>query len=132
MKRERLTGAEIAKLLRDEPEDLCDLAMELRKFVLSVAPQLSETIAFHALCYYKSGQPYGVIGGNVCLIAPRDDCLHLAFIHGASLPDPEGLLMGNAKAKRFIRLRSMRDIQPRAVRKLLRSAIEFNPKDREG
>ena len=122
-----LEGHEIAELMRDWPNEVCDLALELREFVLKVAPEADEKIAFHALCYYKSGQPYGVIGGNVCMIGPRDDVLHLGFIHGAFLPDPEGLLQGTAKSARHIKLRDPKDIHRRALKALIRAAVEYDP-----
>ena len=127
MARARLDGSEIADLIRDWPNEVCDLALELREFVLKVAPEVSETVAFHALCYYKPNQPYGVIGGNVCMIGPRHDALHLGFIHGAMLPDPEGLLQGSAKAARYIALRSSKDIRRRAFKALIRAAVAFRP-----
>ena len=124
---DRLDGSAIAALFRDWPEDYCDLALELRDFVLDVGPDLAETIAFKALCYYKPGRPYGVIGGNVCMISPRKTCLHLAFMHGASLPDPDGLLKESGKAKRHIELHSRKDIRRRAFRKLILAAIASGP-----
>ena len=127
MSEERLTGSEIAKLLERWPNELCDLALELREFVLGVAPELAETIAFHSFCYYKPGRRYGVIGGNVCGIGARDDCLQLGFIHGGFLPDPEGLLQGTGKAKRHIELRSPKDIRRRAFKKLIQAAIAYEP-----
>jgi hypothetical protein len=123
----RLSGDEIAKLLNGWPDELCDLALEVREFVLQVAPELAETIAFHSLCYYKPGRPYGVIGGNVCGIGARRDCLQLGFIHGAFLPDPDGLLQGTGKAKRHIELRSTKDIRRQAFKKLIHAAIAYEP-----
>ena len=127
LSQQHLTGTDIAKLLNDCPNELCDLALELREFVLEVAPELAETIAFHSLCYFKPGRPYGVIGGHVCGIGARDGCLHLGFIHGASLPDPDGLLQGTGKAKRHIELRSPKDIRRRAFKKLIHAAIAHEP-----
>jgi hypothetical protein len=127
MEPQRLDGSQIADLLRDWPGGTADLALELRDFVLRVAPEVAETIAFHALCYYKPGRPYGVIGGNVCMIGPGEDCLHLGFIHGASLPDPEGLLQGTGKASRHIEVRGPRDIRRRAFRKIIEAAIAYDP-----
>ena len=123
----RLEGHEIAALMRDWPNEVCDLALELREFVLKVAPEVDEKIAFHALCYYKPDSPYGVIGGNVCMIGPRGNVLHLSFIHGVHLSDPEGLLQGTAKSARHIELRSSKDIRRRPLRKLLRAAVAFDP-----
>lgn len=59
---ERLTETEIADLIRDWPGKLCDLALEVRDIVLKVAPELSEGIAIHSLCYDKPDGSYGKIG----------------------------------------------------------------------
>jgi hypothetical protein len=123
----RLSRGEITKLHETWPGEACDLILELRDLLLEVGPELSEMIAFKALCDYRPNEPYDVIGGNVCLIAPRGDCEHLGFIHGAFLPNPEGLPQGTAKAKRHIELRSTSDIQRSAFRKLLRAAIAHRP-----
>ncbi len=127
MTQQHLDWNDIAHLIKDWPGELCDLALELRDFVLETAPDLAETISFNALCYHKPGRPYGVIGGNVCLIAPRGDRLYLAFIHGAALPDPDSLLKGKGKAKRHIELRTHHDIRRQAFKKLIRAAIDLTP-----
>ncbi|MCP4590290.1 MAG: DUF1801 domain-containing protein [bacterium] len=127
MQGERLEWSEIEEVVGQWPGEAADLAMELREFVLSVSPALAETVAFHALCYCKPDQPYGVIGGNVCMIGQRDGCVRLGFIHGASLPDPAGLLEGTAKAARHIPIRSSKDIRRGAFRKLIRAAIAHQP-----
>ena len=92
MTTERLHPSQIAGLTASWSEDVRGLARAARTLVLEIAPALSEKVAFHSLCYYKPGAPYGAIGGNVCLLTGKDDHLELAFLHGASLPDPEGLL----------------------------------------
>lgn len=127
MARERLGGDEIARVLADWPDDACDLALELREFVLAVAPEADETIAFGSFCYHKPDAPFGRIGGNVCMIGFRDDCLRLGFIHGAALPDPEGLLQGSAKAARYVELRSRRDFRRTALKKLIRASVAYTP-----
>ena len=124
---QRLDWSQIEKVFRGWPGEACDLALELRDFVLEVAPELAETVAFNSLCYYKPGQPYGVIGGNVCGIGLRGDRVHLGFIHGAALPDPEGLLQGTGKAKRHIELHGPEDIRRPAFKKLIRAAIAHQP-----
>lgn len=127
MSGQRLAWGEIAKLIEGWPDEPRELALELRDLVLEAGPELAEKVAFNALCYYKPGRAYGVIGGNVCMIAPRDDCLHLGFIHGATLPDPECLLRGKGKAKRHIELRGPTDIRRGAFKKLIREAIAYDP-----
>ncbi|HVP13323.1 MAG TPA: DUF1801 domain-containing protein [Phycisphaerae bacterium] len=122
-----LDNDEVRRYLKDCPPALRDVAWELRDIVQKTAPQLQETISFDALCYSKPGQPYGVIGGNVCMICPRGDCVHLAFIHGAGLPDPEHLLQGKGKAKRSVPLQSLSDIKPAAFAELIRAAVAYDP-----
>ena len=124
---QRLDGDAIAKQLENCPPEFCDLVLELREFVLEMAPQVAEKIAFHSLCYYKPGSPYGVIGGNVCMIGTKPDCVHLAFLHGAYLDDPEGLLDGKGKSKRQIVLRNSADIRSVPIAKLIRAAIAYTP-----
>jgi hypothetical protein len=123
----RLTEDEVASVLHAWPDDLNELALELRAFVLRVAPELDEQIAFHALCYSVPGRPYGVIGGNACAIGRKGDAVHLGFLHGAFLADPEGLLQGTGKAKRHIELRSTQEVPWEALEQLLRASISHDP-----
>ena len=91
-------GDAVAKLLENQPDHVCDLVMELRDLVLETSPEASETVLWKGLSYHKAHEG-GPIKGAVCQISPKDDCVHLAFVHGACLPDPEGLLDGDRKVK---------------------------------
>ena len=53
--------------------------------------------------------------------------LELGFIHGAFLPDPDGILDGKGKAKRHIVIRSRKDFRRRAVKQLVRAAVAYDP-----
>jgi len=132
MTRQWLDGAEIARYLDTCPGELCDLILELRELVQDAAPQAHEAIKFNSLCYYKPNQPYGVIGGNICGIGVRGDCVYLSFIHGAFLPDPDGLLQGTAKAKRDIPIRTPADIRHAAFARLIRAAVAYTPTEDAG
>lgn len=123
----RLSKRELADFLVSCPADLCDRVLELREWVLKTAREASETIAFHALCYYKAGVPYGVIGGNVCGIGWRDGCVIVSFVHGASLPDPAGRLIGNGKAMRRLRYSPDEPLDRAYLKKLLRAAVAHDP-----
>src|ERR1051326_4521174 len=101
---QRLTARQLADFLKGAPDEFHDLILALREFVLRTTPSVDEAIRFHALCYFEPGQPYGAIGGNVCMIHAKPDCVRLDFIHGAMLPDPLGLLQRSAKAKRYIEM----------------------------
>jgi hypothetical protein len=62
------------------------------------------------------------------MITPRNGALELGFIHGASLPDPHGLLKGSGKAKRHVALRSEGDLHLRrgALEALIRASIDHD------
>lgn len=47
----------------------------------------------------------------------------LAFYYGASLPDPQGILLGSGNQNRYVRLESASTLAIPAVEELLRSAI---------
>ena len=47
----------------------------------------------------------------------------LAFLHGASLPDPKKLLLGAGKQNRFVRLPTVEVLRSPDVQKLIRAAV---------
>jgi hypothetical protein len=47
----------------------------------------------------------------------------LAFIHGASLPDPKKILLGAGKQNRFIRLPTIEPLRSPEVLTLMRAAM---------
>lgn len=124
---QRLSDAEITEFLAEWPREQRELALELRRLVLRVAPQLDERIAFGALCYVVPGRPYGVIGGGACGIGRRKDTVQLGFLHGAFLPDPERRLRGKGKAKRHLELPSRESLDLRGIEALVRAAVAFDP-----
>ena len=122
-----LSDNEIAGFLDRCPNESRDLVLDLRKFVLKNAPGVVEAIKFNSLCYFKPNQPYGSIGGNVCMISVLDDGVQLAFIHGASLPDPDKILHGRAKAKRYVKIRKTAELQQPALQDLVQAAMAYSP-----
>jgi hypothetical protein len=48
----------------------------------------------------------------------------LSFYHGASLPDPQGLLLGSGKQNRFIRLPDASVLRQPGVEALLQAAVD--------
>ena len=56
-------------------------------------------------------------------IAAAANGVGLAFLHGATLPDPEKLLLGAGKQNRFIRLPAVAVLKTPAVRALIRAAV---------
>lgn len=120
--KQRLTAARAREHLRIWDPPVRRIAMELRRVILREAPLAGEKIAFHVLCYYEPECIWGVVGGNICMIQPDEDCVSLAFIHGAALPDPQGLLQGKLKHKRFVPVRSVEAARAPGVAALIRAA----------
>ncbi len=107
------------------PPRLRKIAASLRSVILQQAPGVDEAIKFGAVCYFQAGMRFGSIGGNFCMIEQKDGELRLSFIHGASLPDPSGLLRGKALAKRFVPIDSVRDARSPHLAELIRSSAAF-------
>ena len=59
----------------------------------------------------------------VVSVAAAANGVGLCFIHGATLPDPEGILLGSGKQTRFVRLTSAATLRKPAVEALIRAAI---------
>jgi len=47
----------------------------------------------------------------------------LSFYYGATLPDPDGVLLGSGNQNRFVRLESVRTLAEPAVERLLAAAL---------
>ena len=56
-------------------------------------------------------------------IAAASNGVGLAFLQGASLPDPGKLLQGSGKKNRFIRLPTLAPLKSREVRELIKAAL---------
>jgi len=121
-----LSMKEVAAVLQRCTADNVDLILELRELIRQVAPEVTEAVKFHSLCYFKPGRPFGSIGGHVCGIGEQKGTVYLNFIHGAALPDPDGLLQGKAKAMRKIAVHSPEDIHRPAVKKLIRASVNYD------
>lgn len=118
----------LAEVLADYPDEVCDLAMELRELVREVVPQARETLRWLGICYTRP-EERGFVKGDVCRIVLQEGCVQLGFVHGAFLPDPHGLLEGDPgrKSMRYVRLVSARDIRRRPLRALLEASSRHRP-----
>lgn len=122
-----LTEEEIEPVLQFCSDENAKLILELRDFVRRVVPEVTEAIKFHSLCYFKPDMPYGSIGGNVCGIGEHKGTVYLSFIHGAALPDPNGLLQGDGKAMRKIPILGSADIHRSAFERLIVASMHYDP-----
>ena len=55
--------------------------------------------------------------------APGSNGVSLSFFYGATLPDPDGILLGSGNQNRFVRLPTAATLGDLAVERLLRAAL---------
>ena len=87
----------------------------LRKFVKRVAPQLQESVKWGNGCWVQGKAP-------VAYLYSAPDYVQFGFFRGSELDDLDGLLEGNGKFVRHIKVRTRADIDERAFEALLRQA----------
>jgi hypothetical protein len=69
------------------------------------------------------------VNGPLCVFVIQKEHVSLAFLRGAVLYDPEGLLEGNGKGVRNLKLRTPEDVKQPALKKLIEEAVKLNKKD---
>ena len=84
--------------------ELQEIALRLRALIEAIhpdtieVPRPGERTAGYGVGPKKMSETYAYI-------APHPNHVNLGFYHGASLPDPEGLLEGAGKALRHVKVR---------------------------
>jgi len=110
------------------PAALRKRVASLRRLVLDLCPDTAERVSWGGLSYFDAARG-GPVSAGICQIVVRDGAVRLDFIHGASLPDPHGLLRceEGRKAKRFVPIFSANEPAREHLRELVRAAAEFDP-----
>ena len=110
------------KLLLPYGEVIQKLALAARKLILEEAPEASEfvyevyTIADHFTFTERPGDAFA-------FTTTHANWVNLGFNFGSQLPDPDGLLRGDGKWIRHVRIAQAADLEAPGVRELLRAAI---------
>ena len=125
-KGEFLSTVEIERFLTGLPQNLQDIALELRNMIASICPETTERILWGALSYHNSAKG-GPVRGGICQIELFDDHVRLSFVHGVRLEDPQRLLQGNRKSKRYVRIASYEEAPWGAIRGLIQTAARLDP-----
>ncbi len=98
------------------------LALAARKLILEEAPLASEfvyevyTIADHFTFTERPGDAFA-------FTTTHANWVNLGFNFGSLLPDPDGLLRGDGKWIRHVRIEQATDLEAGGVRQLVRAAI---------
>ncbi len=103
------------------------LIRAVRKVLRALFPTAYELVYdnynFFVIGYGPTARPSDAI----LSIAAGANGVGLCFIQGASLPDPEGVLVGEGKQTRFIRVEAAEDLARPAVRDLIAAAVARSP-----
>jgi hypothetical protein len=109
------------------PIELQDIVLELRNIIASVAPSATETLHRKGFSYYYAERG-GPVSAGICQINLQRDHISLAFIHGAFLPDPKGLLQGDRLAKRYVKITSFDQAPWDDLQNLITASTHFDPR----
>jgi hypothetical protein len=101
----------IAKIIRE-------CRAELRRLLPTAVEIVYDNYNFFVIGYCSTEKPSDCIVS----IAAASNGVGLSFYRGASVPDPEGLLQGEGKQNRFIRLPSAERLRTPGVVRLIHSA----------
>jgi len=104
--------------------DVSDLTLALRELVLEEAPNAIESIVKGyalAIGFSFTGKP---LKDGFCHIVSYSTHVNLGFNRGASLPDPNNVLVGNGKSIRHITIGDLRELDRPYIRRYLQAAIE--------
>jgi hypothetical protein len=117
----------VERCLAGLSKEFQDIVLELRNLVAIIAPGVTETAHNKGFSYYYA-RLGGPVSAGVCQIGIYPDHVRLAFNHGVFLPDPEGLLRGEEKVKRYVSLATFENTPWDALEELIRASLRFNPR----
>lgn len=107
--------------------ELRDIVFELRSLIVSIAPTATDIIHRKGFTYYYAERG-GPVSAGICQISLERDHVRLAFIHGAFLPDPQGLLQGDRMYKRYVKIASFDQAPWDDLQDLIAASARFDPR----
>jgi Domain of unknown function (DU1801) len=122
VRRLRPPDPEYLQLLLPYSDVVREIALATRKLILDEAPDASEfiyavyTIADHFTFTQRPGDSF-------VYTTTHANWANLGFPFGSLLPDPHGLLRGEGKLTRHVRIAQADDLEALGVRELIRAAI---------
>lgn len=115
----------IQKILAGAPPELQEIVIELRNLVAEIAPSVTEKTHSRGFSYYFAERG-GPVKAGLCQINLHPDHVRLGFIHGAFLPDPKGVLQGEPRYKKYLRIDSFEKADWDYYRELIEASSRFD------
>jgi len=108
--------------LKGYPPPVREIAVKAREVILSVMPNATEKVypGWKVIQYGTAADMKSVFAA----ISPQRERVNLGLANGVDLPDPDGLLEGEGKAIRHMKLTSPEAAGAPAVRELIRGALQ--------
>ncbi|MEM0963285.1 MAG: DUF1801 domain-containing protein [Bacteroidota bacterium] len=107
---------------RAEPPEVAAIARALRQVILEGLADAVEVVRLgDGAAAYGLG-PKKMSESHVYVMPTRGD-VNLGFWHGASLPDPGGLLEGTGKRMRHVKVRPVEEARSEALRQRVADAL---------
>jgi hypothetical protein len=99
-----------------------EIAVKVREAILSVMPDATEKVypGWKVIQYGAGADMKSVFAA----ISPLRERVNLGLANGVDLPDPDGLLEGDGKAIRHVKLTSPEAATAPAIRELIRGALQ--------
>ena len=120
---------ELIRMLSQFELKVGELALALREMVLEEAPAAVEKLLrVYALVFWYSLT--GKMSDAFCQVVIYTKGVNLMFNRGAELDDPRGVLVGEGKIIRHIKVRQPKDLKNPHLRKFIRAALK-HAKSRE-
>jgi hypothetical protein len=130
MKQTRPLPADKARLLERFSDDVHEIMLRLRDRVLASAPDLHEIISDVRYTVSLQYGPDDKAGHTFCYIAGFSRHANLGFQRGASLPDPQNVLIGTGAAMRHIKFFNVEQTRAPWLDTYLRTALGQSRADR--
>jgi len=107
--------------LKGYPPPVREIAVKTREVILSVMPNATEKVypGWKVIQYGAGADMKSVFAA----ISPQRERVNLGLANGVDLKDPDGLLEGDGKAIRHLKLTSAEAAGAPAVRELVRGAL---------
>jgi len=119
----RPPSEELIRLLSQFDLSVGELALGLREIVLKEAPAAVEKMfRVYALVFWYSIT--GRMTDAFCHVVIYPKGVNLMFNRGAELDDPDGVLVGEGKIIRHIKVRRPEDLKNPHLRKFIRAALQ--------
>ena len=113
-----MQNLDVTAFINQQPTMLRHMLSALRTIILQTGLHIEESIRYSIPFYSYHGQ--------LCFLNPRNETVVLGLCKGAFLANKQGLLEGQGKEVRHVRIRNLADIDQEALQMLLQEAMLLN------